>query len=94
MGPDTLPPAEDLFQQRHEQMLREKAHVCVWNTNAHSSLGAPAHPQKAQHALERKVPAGEACFLLFNSNLSACFDHGILFPQNTYELAEYRFPGA
>lgn len=94
MGPDTAPSAEDLFQQRREQMLREKAHECVWNTSACSSQSAPPHPWKAQHASEMKVPAGETCFLLFNSNLSAFFDHGILFPQNTYELAEYRFPGA
>ena len=94
MGPDTPPSAEDLFQQRREQMLREKAHECVWNTSACSSQSTPPHPWKAQHALEMKVPAGETCFLLFNSNLPAFFDHGILFPQNTYELAEYRFPGA
>lgn len=92
MGPDTPPSAKDLFQQRRKQMLREKAHECVWNTSICSSQSAPPHPWKAQHASEMKVPAGETCFLLFN--LSAFFDHGILFPQNTYELAEYRFPGA
>lgn len=39
------------------------------------------------------MPAGEARFLLFNSNLPAYFDHGILSRKNTYELAEDRSLG-
>lgn len=82
------------YSSRDVSRCWEKKHECVWNTSICSSQSAPPHPWKAQHTSEMKVPAGETCFLLFNSNLSAFFDHGILFPQNTYELAEYRFPGA
>lgn len=92
MGLDTPPPSSNLFKSRGEPIKR-KPPVRLGQMHAAASVHSLILGKRGQHQ-RRKMPTGDTCFSLFNSNLATLFEHRILFPQSTYKLAEHMFPNA